>query len=42
VLADERYEVEGPASFLVPAGLPHSVNVTSGTGFFVSVALGAR
>ena len=42
VLGDERYDVEGAASILVPAGLPHSVNVTSGTGFFVSVALGER
>lgn len=39
VLGDERYDVEGAASIVVPAGLPHSVNVTSGTGFFVSVSL---
>jgi hypothetical protein len=42
VLGDERYDVEGPASIVVPAGLPHSLNVTSGRGFFVSVPLGHR
>jgi hypothetical protein len=42
VLGDERYDVEGPASIVVPAGLPHSLNVTAGHGFFVSVALGDR
>jgi hypothetical protein len=42
VLGDERYDVEGPASIVVPAGLPHSLNVTAGRGFFVSVMLGDR
>jgi hypothetical protein len=39
VLGDERYDVDGPLSILVPAGLSHSVNVKSGTGFCVTVAL---
>jgi hypothetical protein len=39
VLGDERYDVEGSASIVVPAGLAHSINVTAGTGFVVSVAL---
>jgi hypothetical protein len=42
VLGDERYDVEGAASFVVPAGLPHSVDVKAGSGFVVSVALGSR
>jgi hypothetical protein len=42
VLGDERYEVEGPASVFVPAGLAHAINVTAGTGYFVSVALGPQ
>jgi hypothetical protein len=40
VLGDERHEVEGPASIVVPAGLRHSIAVRAGTGFLVSVALG--
>jgi hypothetical protein len=39
VLGDERHEVEGPASIVVPAGLRHSIAVRAGTGFLVSVAL---
>jgi hypothetical protein len=42
VLGDERYTIDGPASIVVPPGLAHSVNVKAGTGFFVTVALGAR
>ena len=39
VLGDERYDVAGPASIVVPAGLAHSVNVKSGTGFLVAIPL---
>ncbi len=39
VLGGERYDLEGPASIFVPAGLAHSVNVKAGTGFFVTIAL---
>jgi hypothetical protein len=42
VLGDERYDVEGATSFVVPAGLAHSVSVKAGSGFVVSVALGSR
>jgi hypothetical protein len=42
VLGDERYEVQGAVSFVVPAGLAHSVNVKAGSGYFVSVALERR
>jgi hypothetical protein len=39
VLGDERHEVEGPASIVVPAGLRHAIAVRAGTGFLVSVAV---
>jgi hypothetical protein len=39
VLGDERYEVEGTASIVVPPGLPHAVTVTSGSGYMLTVAL---
>jgi hypothetical protein len=42
VLGDERYDVEGPARIVVPAGLPHSVNVKAGSGFVISAPQGAR
>jgi hypothetical protein len=42
VLGDERYDVEGTASLVVPAGLPHSIEVKAGSGFLVSVALEPR
>jgi hypothetical protein len=42
VLGDERYDVEGAASLVVPSGLPHSIDVKAGTGFLLSVALGPR
>ena len=42
VLGEETYEVEGPASVFIPAGLPHSANVRSGTGFFVAIVLGVQ
>jgi mannose-6-phosphate isomerase-like protein (cupin superfamily) len=42
VLGDERYDVEGAASLVVPAGLPHSIEAKGGSGFLVSVALGPR
>ena len=37
-----RYEVRGPASVFIPAGLPHSANVRAGTGFFVAIVLGVQ
>jgi hypothetical protein len=40
VLGEQRFEVDGPASIFVPAGLPHCANVKSGTGFFVTIVLG--
>lgn len=42
VLGDERHEVVGPASIVVPAGLRHSIAVRAGTGFLVSVALDSQ
>jgi hypothetical protein len=42
LLGDERHEVQGPASIVVPAGLRHSIAVKAGTGFLVSVSLDAR
>ncbi len=42
MLGDERHEVHGPASIVVPAGLRHSIAVKAGTGFLVSVALDVR
>lgn len=42
VLGDERYDVDGPASVFIPAGLPHSANVKAGSGFFVAIALGVQ
>jgi hypothetical protein len=42
VLGDERYNVEGAASVVVPAGLPHSIEAKAGNGFLVSVALAPR
>ena len=42
MLGDERHEVDGPASIVVPAGLRHSIAVKAGTGFLVSVSLDAR
>lgn len=42
VLGEEAYEIEGPASVFIPAGLPHSANVRSGTGFFVAIILGVQ
>jgi mannose-6-phosphate isomerase-like protein (cupin superfamily) len=42
VLGDERYDVEAPASIVVPAGLRHSINVTAGAGYLVTVALSSR
>ena len=36
-LGDDVYEVEAPASIYIPAGLRHSANVISGTGFFVAM-----
>ena len=42
VLGDARYEVHGPASVFIPAGLPHSANVRAGTGFFVAIVLGVQ
>lgn len=42
VLGDERYDVEGPASIFIPAGLPHSANVKAGSGFFVEIVLGSE
>jgi hypothetical protein len=42
ILGDERYDVEGPASIFIPAGLPHSANVKAGTGFFVEIVLGSE
>jgi hypothetical protein len=41
VLGDERYEVDGPASVYVPAGLPHSARAMAGDGFLVAIALDA-
>jgi hypothetical protein len=40
VLGDETHTVAGPASVLIPAGLPHSANVRSGSGYFVAILLG--
>ena len=42
VLGDDRYEVHGPASVFIPAGLSHSANVRAGTGFFVAIVLGVQ
>lgn len=42
VLGEERYEVQGPASIFIPAGLRHSANVRSGSGFFVAIVLGVQ
>jgi hypothetical protein len=42
VLGDERYDVDGPASVFIPAGLPHSANVKSGTGFYVAIVFGVQ
>jgi hypothetical protein len=42
LLGDERYEVDGPASVFIPAGLTHSANVHHGTGFFVAVLFGVQ
>lgn len=36
-LGDDIYEVEAPASIHIPAGLLHSANVISGTGFFIAM-----
>lgn len=42
VLGDERYDIEGAASLVVPAGLPHSIEAKTGSGVLLSVALGPR
>jgi hypothetical protein len=42
VLGDERYDVEGSTSLVVPPGLPHSIEVKAGSGFLLSVALEPR
>lgn len=42
VLGDERYEVDGPASIFIPAGLRHAANVRAGSGFFVAIVLGVQ
>jgi hypothetical protein len=34
--------LEGAASIVVPAALRHSINVTAGAGFLVTVALSSR
>jgi hypothetical protein len=36
-LGDDVYEVEAPASIYIPAGLRHSANVISGSGFFIAM-----
>jgi len=36
-LGDDVYEVEAPASIHIPAGLLHSANVISGSGFFIAM-----
>jgi hypothetical protein len=36
-LGDELYLVEAPASIVIPAGLVHSANVVSGSGFFIAL-----
>ena len=40
VLGDETHAVTGPASVLIPAGMPHSANVRAGSGYFVAILLG--
>lgn len=41
-LGDEHHPVEGPASILIPARLPHSANVREGLDFFVPIVLACR
>jgi hypothetical protein len=36
-LGDDVYEVEAPATIHIPAGLLHSANVISGSGFFIAM-----
>jgi len=36
-LGHDVYEVEAPASIYIPAGLLHSANVISGSGFFIAM-----
>jgi hypothetical protein len=42
ILGDEHHVVEGPASIFIPAGVPHSANVRSGSGYFVAIVLGIQ
>ncbi|WP_426574529.1 hypothetical protein [Aquihabitans sp. McL0605] len=39
VLADETIVVSSPSTVWIPAGVPHSANLRSGTGTFVAVYL---
>jgi hypothetical protein len=41
-LGDERFQVRSNASVYIPAGLPHSANVCSGSGYFVALRLPHR
>lgn len=36
-LGDESYTVEAPACIHIPAGLPHSANVISGSGYYIAI-----
>jgi hypothetical protein len=38
-LGDETIQVDAPATVFIPAGTPHSANVTSGSGFMVAILL---
>lgn len=41
-LGDERFQVKSNASVYIPAGLPHSANVLSGSGYFLALRLPQR
>ncbi|MGE0704237.1 MAG: homocitrate synthase [Vicinamibacterales bacterium] len=38
-LGDETIQVDAPATVYIPAGTPHSANVTSGSGFMVAILM---
>lgn len=38
-LGEETLEVDAPASVFIPAGTPHAANVTSGSGFMVTILM---
>ncbi len=41
-LGDDTHQVDAPATVFVPAGTPHALNVTSGSGFMIAFLMDGR